>query len=71
MSNLAKQFEVTLTENEVNVILNGLDMLTKSVGIINKDGSFSTGNSALIINTASSIIQQVTKQKVEDGTNNE
>jgi len=57
-----KKVVIELDQNQINVVLNALDQLGRSVGIVNQDGSFSTGKSALILNTANDIINQASTQ---------
>lgn len=57
-----KKISIELDQNQINVVLNALDQLGRSVGIVNQDGSFSTGKSAFILNTANDIINQASTQ---------
>ena len=64
-----KEVSLTLTENEVNVVLNALDQLQRTIGIVTKEGAFNTKESATILNTATRIINQVAPQLVEQNGN--
>ena len=57
-----KKVNLTLDGNQINVVLNALDQLSRNVGIVNKEGTFDTGRSAFIINTATDIINQASPQ---------